>query len=723
MNGELEKSFLEEIKILIEDYETYTSQTLPDYSSIIINTDREYSNDEEGKILQDLDEQLAKLVNTRIDALKQVRQEKTQEKQEAIYSKVKEFLDTSKKEMTAQVGERESKLVKLVEDNEKSINRMKDINSRLDKLTAGSNLLKGVDEKVYNAINEAEVKNINERKKESKLQNDIKRLSEKFNNEIRQLKRTQTELEKTYGTIDFESEKGIETLRNIIKERQEKDLSNEPKSDEQIINTPRIHEAADDIKVASIDELEKRRQGEESGMEQDEDQETEQTQTKFPRLSPDEVEVEEPEKILTVEEAKRKAEEEKMWEEYRKRDKKIEEKRVAKEVEKYEKKEEQIRKDKEELFKSKEEGYQDLLESDSTYQALKGRLINRYSLDQLEKALEGKSLIDIYSLYVKQVNKNLDNNPTIKANLTEEELNGKIEKTLENEELKRKLSLRLEMLRERQISVEEIKAQQTPQEKTKIIIEPYKDTITVYLKGQKVPFVSNHILERIKDGKNFIKSGRMNKGLIKGTKKGDPAIISVLQEIEAISGYDFTEGYTWAFDENPNVASNIDSIVYDFTNEDSKKQRHKMIRRMQKYAMNAEEYGVAESIGRKKGIIEKGTKGIGRLFGKGTEKVLALGEGIKNFHPIGDAMENRRAKKYSKDREVDISKSSRTYNEWRAKMDKSYEDWKKMLRENSPTQEAQSNLAKIFMDKSAQETESEKAHQEKQDEFYDSFGN
>lgn len=207
-----------------------------------------------------------------------------------------------------------------------------------------------------------------------------------------------------------------------------------------------------------------------------------------------------------------------------------------------------------------------------------------------------------------------------------------------------------------------------PFEETKIVVEPYNNRIMVYLKGEVKERPYDDIALLIEDGKNLFKSDNNIKGSYKGIKKGDFAILAVLsklareKEIEnEMEKEDYIEGYSYMFSKDPKVDSKIDSIVYDFRNEAGKKQDEDVIKKVEKYAKNAEKYGVAESIGREKRILEKGKD----LLNTRKDNVLKLGEGIKNFHPIKDAIENKRAKKHKKDLYVDDAEASDVYKKFK----------------------------------------------------------
>lgn len=974
MNEELEKNFLEEIKPLIDNYERYVGQEMPYSSMIEVNKYKQYTNDEEGKILQSIDEEIEKLVASKMAELTQAREKKIQEKQEEIYSKTQEFVDKSKEEVNKEIEEKNKQIQEKEEELKEYSKKILNIKDKIKKLQDGKVTFKDVDDKVYKAISEAETEKAEELKAESRAYSKMLNDYNGMKDELGQLEEKRDTFNKTYGEIDFTGENVIDDISKIIEKQRKKDLANEQKDNEQTIHNPRMSKTSDDIRVASLEELERRTQSEEDEIKQDEEQKVKPV---FPRIHVDE-----------ADEEKRKQEEEQMWEEYNKEQEekkeqakkeigeKLEEheQKLAKAREKHdkseakfyenlekdkqefkeeqEKKEEEeekeIREKKEKFFNKKEKGYEDLLKEDLPYQALKERLINTYTLPQLGKAIGKKSLVEIYELYVKQVNKDLENTEIIEEGLTEEEMNEKLEEKLANEELKTTLSVRLEILKERQKEIKDRQEQErkareqynkreeqatkffeniekkygidllptvylkdkteliskyangentellnnfkfleyceeqfkilegimneqtveqeeiddyndlqdqiqyirakalelgeipphiqeikeklvnlckkeaegyedllpslyydeksemikesmdyymgNPDEaktfferykeiyekkniekaltecrkiekefekfgsyvkenkeiatdeeiyelrnaiqqiekrkyikenaykETKIVVEPYNDRIMIYLKGEVEPRERENLAQLMEDGKNLYKSsskndGRNLKGSSKGIKKGNFAIIAALSKLGIEKKDDYIEGYSWMFDKNPSAVSKIDSIVYDFTNEDGKIQSKSMIKAMEKCAKDAEKYGVAESIGRKKGIIEKGTNGLKSFFGKGTEKVLALGEGIKNFHPIGNAIENRRAKKYSKDREVDISKTTSTYNEWRAKMDTSYEVWREKMGEGAPTLEDQAENARIFRDSSKQESKTAKFEHEKQGDY------
>lgn len=979
MNEELEKKFLEEMKPLIDDYERYVDEEMP-YSSVIeVNKYKQYADDEEGKILKSIDEELEKLVVSKMAELTQAREKKTQQKREEIYTKTQEFVDATRGKIDEHIKEKKEQMQKKQEEAKTYTKEIVDIKRKLATIQQGITMFKDIDEHIYTAMNESEENKKNDLIEKSRLYNQIEKDYNGMKDEVRQLEEELDKFEKTYGRIDFISENVIDDILKIVKEQQEKDLSNKPKDKEQTINNPRIRSTSDDIKLTSIEELEKRRKAKEeqdnSVLDNEEDkqeaEETEQNEdqkekTVFPRINPDESDVKRPKKILTmddlkdrqieenaneyentVNEEKRKLEEEQMWEEYKKE----------------QEKEKEIREKKEEFFNKKEKGYEDLLKDDVSYQALKERLISTYTLPQLGKALNKKSLVEIYELYVKQVIKDLENTEIIEEGLTEEELEAKLQEKLDNEELKTTLSVRLEILKDRE---KQIKKQEQEQEKynqreeqvtkffekieekygtdllpivylkdkqeliekyakgestellsnfkfleyceeqlksleeflndpiikeeveagatleevnayndlqykiedirkkaldlgeispfmqeckeklekflakseegykdllptlyydikenniknqmlsfmrnstninqilaeyeekydrasvdkilnfckivernitdgkdyvkkngevatdaeiyelrnaiqqiekrkyikenaykeTKIVVEPYNDRIMVYLKGEVEPRERKDLAQLMKDGKNLYKSGSSNKGRnlkgsVKGIEKGNYAIIAVLSELGIEKKEDYIEGYSWMFEKNPNATSKIDSIVYDFSNENGKIQSQKMIKEMKKYAKDAEKYGVAESIERKKGIREKAKDRITGFFGKGKEKVLAIGEGIKGFHPIENAIENRRAKKYSKDREVDGAKATSTYNEWEYNQNNAYNDLIARIRQNVPTEEEQAEYIEklkneqVFKDTGDREKKSEMGYNRREDEFYDMYG-
>lgn len=981
MNEELE--FLEEIKPLIDTYVRDNNQELNDLGI----------------------ERRRAIINE----IMPIREQRLQNLKQEIYDKTKAFIENDRSEEKDKIIKEKQR--QLDEAREK----LKPKYVYAKKVVQIRNMAKTISDVAYRSTDNMFKIALDELREA----NDVyKELQEEYNR-TKELEAIEL-LDERYRNIDFESEKAIEDIIRIVNSRIEE---LEQEYSKPIRNNNKTYETLDNTKVISIEELEQRRKvgKEQPTREAEEEQENEEKQenseldnngntqeeeekqedqektTVFPRINPDEVEVEKPKKVLTRadleseegQEEKRKLEEEQMWEEYKKEQeeqrqqdekeekdileqeeekRKKEEDKEAKRIEeideqrnnnkeeqeKKQEKEKKIREKKEEFFNKKEEGYEDLLKDDVSYQALKERLINTYALPQLGKALNKKSLVEIYELYVKQVIKDLENAEIIEEGLTEEELNAKIEEKLENEELKTTLSVRLEMLKGREKEIkereEQIKREQeqynqreeqatkffeniekkygidilpriyfkdktdliykyakgentellsnfklleyceeqleileinrdeptveaeeiddyndlqdkirdirakaidlgeispymqeikeklenfyakseegykdllpdlyydykkysikysmleymndldsanyylenyeeiygsanieyvledykeieemlekygayvkqngelaTDEEiyelrnaiqqiekrkyikenaykETKIVVEPYNDRIMVYLEGEVKPREFNKLEQRMKDGQNSYKNGHIEKGLVKGVEKGNFAIVSVLQQLKVETGKDFLEGYTHMFAKTPEVASKINSVVYDFSNEAGKIQSQKMIKEMKKYAKDAEKYGVAESIGRKEGIAEKVKDGIGSFFGKGKEKVLALGEGIKGFHPIGNAIENRKSKKYSKDKEVDGAKATSTYNEWEDNQNKAYNDLIARIRQNVPTEEEQAEYIEklkneqVFKDRRDSQKESETEYNRKEDEFYDMYG-
>lgn len=958
MNEELD--FLKEIKPLIDTYVRDNNQELNDLGI-------------EGR-------------RAIIEEIKLRREQRLQNLKQEIYDKTKTFIEKAKENAVEEKKE-------LIKNKEKQLDEARD-NLRSKYVYSKNtvkirNMAKTISDIAYKSTDNMLQIAVNELRQANET---YKKVQEEY---VKAQKLETVEfLDEKYRNINFESEKGIEDIIRIVNSRIEE---LEQEYNNSIRNNDRTYEE-DNIKVVSIGEIERRRQGEVKKNEEEQENSILNNDENTQEEEQDNTVLDNEENA--VDEEKRKLEEEQMWEEYSKEQEEQEEQakketgekleeheqKLAKAREKHDKseakfyenlekekqefneeeekrleKEKQIREKKEEFFNKKEEGYEDLLKDDLSYQALKERLINTYTLPQLGKAIGKKSLVEIYELYVKQVIKDLENTEIIGEGLSEEEMNEKLEEKLANEELKTTLSVRLEMLKERQKEIKERQEQERKareqynkreeqatkffeniekkygidilptvylkdktnlidkyakgentellsnfkfleyceeqlksleefindpiikagieaggtleeideyndlqdkikyirakalelgeipphiqeikeklenlfakgeegykdllpslydnfkeryinkamlsymndsakmdeflaeyQEKynrvdvnlvlesceavemcitnkgnytkgngevataeeiyelrnaiqqiekrkyikenaykeTKIVVEPYNDRIMVYLKGEVKPRPYDHLAQLIADGEDLAKSDNIKTGLIRGVQKGDLAVLHVLQELEISTGQKLVDGYTWMYAKPNNIEkdkhpSPIDEIVYDFSKKDGKIQNKEMIKTMQKYAKTAENNGVAKSIGRKKGIIEKGTNGLKSFFGKGTEKVLALGEGIKNFHPIGNVIENRRPKKYSKDREIDMSKSSSTYNEWRADMDAKEEAWREKMGEDAPTLEEQADFMKGFNDRSEQETESERDYDKRQDEFYDMYG-
>ena len=131
MNEELEKKFLEEMKPLIDDYERYVDEEMP-YSSVIeVNKYKQYANDEEGKILQSLDEELEKLVASKMAELTQAREKKTQQKREEIYTKTQEFVDATRGKIDEHIKEKNEQMQKKQEEAKTYTKEIVDIKRKL----------------------------------------------------------------------------------------------------------------------------------------------------------------------------------------------------------------------------------------------------------------------------------------------------------------------------------------------------------------------------------------------------------------------------------------------------------------------------------------------------------------------------------------------------------------------------------------------------------------
>lgn len=435
MNEKLEEEFLKEIKILIDKYKEYANQEMP-YTSII-KPNTIYTNDRYGEALKDTDKKLKDYITSKMPELKEAIKKEVKQKKEEIYNKTQEFINKSRKAIKKEIEEKnkqvQEKYEKLVQEKEKLGKKEEELNT----IRKNIKKYKKIDKEIYRVMDTSQ----QERNKELKqLYRIYNREQEEYNNmkkELVQLEEKLDSFEKTYGKILFNADENvINKLSQIVKEKQEKDL----------LNKFKIHKMPDDINIVSIRELEeKRKQGKnEKGQDN---------------------------KI--IDEEKRKQEEQ-MWADYNKKQEE-QDKRAQEEIYKklkehetelvnakaesddeekkfYEEVEKEIRDEeaKEKFFSNKEIGYEDLLKGDLPYQKLKEKLMSTYTLSQLEKALEKKSLIEIYELYVNQINKDLENSTIIKEVLSEEEMNAKINKKLANEEFKTTLLVRLEMLKERE---------------------------------------------------------------------------------------------------------------------------------------------------------------------------------------------------------------------------------------------------------------------------------
>lgn len=158
---------------------------------------------------------------------------------------------------------------------------------------------------------------------------------------------------------------------------------------QQNINNPRIHETSHDIKVASIEEIEKRRTQARKEQQLQEEQMWQQRDE-------------------GIDNAKR--QEKRMIEDmdYKRRIAEIEENRKQ---EKQRREAEKIKSDAEkdlakchEIFSKIENGYKDLIADDSFYLDMKENLIQNYTAEELERALAGKPFTGMYRVLAKKFN-------------------------------------------------------------------------------------------------------------------------------------------------------------------------------------------------------------------------------------------------------------------------------------------------------------------------------
>ncbi len=832
MNEELEKKFLEEIKPLIDGYERYVNQETP-YSSIIEeNKNKLYTNDEEGKILQSIDEELEKLIASKMEELIKARKTKIQEKREEIHTKTQEFVDKSREEVNKEIEEKNKQIQEKEEEIKEYSKKILAIKDKIKKLQDGKVTFKDVDARVYKAMNRAEREKVKELKEESeaysKMLNDYNGMKE----ELGQLEEKRDIFDETYGKINFTGENVIDDLKNIIKLNEAKEYFN------------KIEENYEDIlpqmylehKKFCIEQYEQGKYDVELPLDVISDCEErielyEMSENLYPHSDEERKAFEElKEKLELIKERKKiidkgtrdlarynkrkeevikyleniekeygtdllpsiffkdkltsieqyangkninlndfnflkyceeqlsyfenilrenqKLEKEEIEdfvdlrykiEDIRKRAKELEQQQPQRQPQQQQQQQPQrqpqqqqqpqrqpqqqpqrqpqqhqqpqrqpqqqqqpqqplaymqeVKEKLENLYKKSEEGYEDLLPS--LYYDAKSATIRDYMKHFKSNPDDAKRFFERYKKEnvltecreIEEIFERFGFYPKINdEKATDEEI----------DELRNAIK-----------AIEKRKnIKENAYKETKIVVEPYNDRIMIYLKGEVEPRKREKLAELMKDGENLFKSGRPLKGLLKGIEKGNYAIIAALSELEIKKEEDYIEGYTHMFSKNPKVASNIDSIVYDFTNESGKIQSQKMIKQMQKCAKDAEKYGVAESIGRKKGIIEKGKEGIGNIFGKGKEKVLALGEGIKNFHPIGNAIEKKKAKRYYTDQKVDNDKASNTFREWREKIGVDMD------------LEVQAENAKIF-NNIEKEDKIKSQYRKEEDKFYD----
>lgn len=127
-----------------------------------------------------------------------------------------------------------------------------------------------------------------------------------------------------------------------------------------------------------------------------------------------------------------------------------------------------------------------------------------------------------------------------------------------------------------------------------IIVEPDKNKVTVYNKGEKKPILEvDDITKLYKDGKKIRNRILKNMPINIRPRKNriDPTIISVLSEVSKYGITDFRHEYI-KYIEEPNQESRIDEISYIF--DKNAKEEKKVRKELSKCAKTAKKYNIAK---------------------------------------------------------------------------------------------------------------------------------
>ena len=626
-----EEKFLKEIKELINQYErdVQGKDEMPYASIIESNKNKKYRGDLERSI----DEEIEELVLSRMEGLKKEREKHISEEKEEIYTKTQEFVDSKKKEIDEQIEEKSKQAEEQKKELEKYFDEIVELDKDKKALSQVKTIMKDMgDMKTYQALDEAEKTKIQKLKQKSKEYAQMQKDDEELKSQIKKLEEQRDSIDKTYGGIDFTSESVIDDIKNIINQ---KNLEEPIKSEAEPKTEPEAETKPKTPKTETKPKAEPEAETKPKAPKTETKPKAPKTETK-PKAEPTRPETND-EETIDMKEVERKL-------------------RTL------------YAKDREGCGYELPPLYDDYVEN----------FINEM-METYKDPIQAKNFLTDYPKFYENAGiENVLEDCKYIINMIQDDYvyykqNGKIATEEEIKEVRDFIEVIEKELEEKGANPEppqQEPPQQEPQpfEETKIVVEPYNNRIMVYLKGEIKERPYDDIALLIEDGKNLFKSDPNIKGSYKGIKKGDFAILAVLsklareKEIEnEMEKEDYIEGYSYMLSKDPKVDSKIDSIVYDFRNEAGKKQDEDVIKKVEKYAKNAEKYGVAESIGREKRILEKGKD----LLNRGKDNVLELGEKIKNFHPIKNTIENKRANKHKKDLYVDEEKASKAYKEFR----------------------------------------------------------
>lgn len=717
MNEELEKNFLKEINTLINEYELYANQEIP-YSSGI-KQDTVYTSDEVGDILKSIDEEIEKIIASQMEGLKEAIEKEVQEKRKEIYSKAQEFINKSKEEIDKEIEEKNKQIKEKEEEIKEDKKALDKEQEEIDIIKKDISTYQKIDQQIYNIMNKKQKERMEKLKKLHIKHNKKHKECNNMKKELVQLEEKRDNFDKTYSEIDFTSKNGINDLKNIIK------------LDEMKEHFTKIEEEFKDILPQMYLDYKK-------GCIEDKKYDVELPSDLKSWC----------EEIIDIYEMKEKTnphsdEERKAYEELKEKLELIKERENTKGQQQPANPQPQTGKGQQqpansqpqtgngqqqpsnqslaymkeieeklnEMYEEAEKGYKDLLPK--VYDDVKEKTIKDTIKYCLNKSNRDKFLKNYEEYKAAGIENVLDICREI-ANDKYTKLNGEVATDEEKKEIQRAI----ETIEKRKGEIEkatnphpkEGNGNPEPYKETKIVEELYNDRIMIYIKGRTEPIEYPNLAQLMEDGETLYKSSRYIDGLTKGITN-DYAILAVLSKLKDEKNLDYIKGYSYMFSKNSKVDSPIDKIVYDCSQKGDKIPNKDIIKKVEKSAKRAEKNSVAESIERKKGIREKAKDGIGSFFGRGKEKVLAIGERITGFHPIENAIEKRRAKKYSKDLEVDGAKATSTYNEWEDNQNNAYKDLITRIRQNVPTEEEQAKYIEklkneqIFQDRSNEEKE------------------
>lgn len=279
-----EKELFGEIKPLIEEYKEYANKETPEVfkwndaraSSVSKVQDRNYATDREREILEILDEERA--INSRkelIEELVQIREAKKQEMRSTIFEKVWAFINDTREKMNKEIEEKRQELEKQKEEKREELKEK--LENKQQELKEKEQLRSEVHKKCRayqdesikikgNKILEEGYTFFEAKSKEFNnnlytLNKDVKALEKecealKFEYEdfsiendegLQELVNRLNEFDNTYGNIDFESEDAIEYIGEMVESYKEEDEIHKLTEDEVEVEEPEKVVTMEDI--------------------------------------------------------------------------------------------------------------------------------------------------------------------------------------------------------------------------------------------------------------------------------------------------------------------------------------------------------------------------------------------------------------------------------------------------------------------------------------------